>query len=170
MGVFDTDARPIRRGKAKVTTEFGHKVLIQEVENKIISNYAVYQGNPSDDTLLEDDVDKHEQTLGQTPKEVATDRGFGSKANEQMLKDKGVKRISLPYKSKKSAVRKAHEKQPWFKRLQRWRAGGETTISVLKRKYGLGRSLFRGTSGTKCWVGNSIFAYNLTKLARLSMV
>ena len=110
-----------------------------------------------------------EQTLGQTPYYAATDRGFGSKDNEQMLKDKGVKRISLPYKGKKSAARKAHEKQPWFKRLQRWRAGGEATISVLKRKYGLGRSLVRGTPATKCWVGNSIFAYNLTKLARLSM-
>lgn len=169
VSVFDKDARPIRRGKAKANTEFGYKVLIQEVENKIISNYAVYQGNPSDDTLLEKAVNRHEQTLGKTPKEVATDRGFSSKDNEQKLKDKGVKRISLPFKGKKSAARKIHEKQSWFKRLQRWRAGGEATISVLKRKYGLGRSLARGTPGTKCWVGNVIFAYNLTKLARLSM-
>lgn len=169
VSVFDIDARPIRRGKAKANTEFGYKIMLHEVENKIVSNYAVFQGNPSDDALLMDALDRHEQTLGLTPTAMATDRGFGSKDNEQKLKDKGVKRISLPYKGKKSAVRKAYEKQPWFRRLQRWRAGGEATISVLKRKYGLRRSLFRGTLGTKCWVGNSIFAYNLTRLARLSM-
>lgn len=89
------------------------------MENKIISGYAVYQRNPSDESLFETAIERHEQTLGKTPEEAATDRGFGSKDKEQMLKDKGVKRISLPFKGKKCYH---HEKQPWFKRLQRWRA------------------------------------------------
>ncbi|MBO8168868.1 MAG: transposase [Thermoanaerobacteraceae bacterium] len=63
------------------------------------------------------------------------------------------------------AKNKGKQKQSWFKRLQRWRAGGEATISVLKRKYGLKRSLCRGYEGTKTWVANGIFAYNLQRIA-----
>jgi len=169
VSIFDTDARPIRRGKAKTDTEFGYKIMLHEVENKIISNHTVYQGNPSDDALLMDAIDSYEKSFGKIPTALATDRGFGSKENEQKLIDKGIKEVSLPYKGKKSTARKAYEKQPWFRRLQCWRAGGEATINVLKRKYGLRRSLFRGLPGVKCWVSNAIFAYNLTKLARLSV-
>ncbi len=164
---YDQDARPIKKGKLKAPTEFGYKTIIQENEDRLITGYNVYQGNPPDESLFPKALEKHEQVCGRVPWGVATDRGFGSKANEDLCIEKGVKRISLPKKGRLSSRQKAIEKQSWFKRLQRWRAGGEATISVLKRKYGLGRSLSRGYQGTKTWVGNGIFAYNLRKLASM---
>lgn len=59
--------------------------------------------------------------------------------------------------------------RPGLSHLQKWRAGGEGTIGLLKRKYGLRRSLFKGTPGTNCWVALSIFAYNLRRIAVLSL-
>jgi hypothetical protein len=91
--------------------------------------------------------------------------GFGSKTNEELCTQKGVKRVSLPRKGRLSQKHK--QKQQWFKKLQRWRAGVKAAISVLKRKYCLRRSLSRGYEGTKTWVANGIFAYNLQRIASL---
>ena len=167
VSIYDTDARLIKKGKPKKPTEFGYKVLIQETEDHIITGFEVYMGNPSDDTLLSDSLEKHRELFGKAPWGVAGDRGFSSKANEELCVKEGVKRISLPKKGKLSKKQKAKEKQPAFRRLQRFRAGIEARISLLKRKYGLSRSLSRGYQGTKAWVGNGIFAYNLQKIASM---
>jgi len=67
-----------------------------------------------------------------------------------------------------SRERRAYQKQSWFKRLQRFRAGVEARISLLKRKFGLRRSLMRGSLGTEIWVGQGIFAHNLWQAARIA--
>ena len=165
VSIFDPEARPIKKGKLKAPTEFGYKVLLQETEEQVITGYQVLEGNPSDDTLLQGAVNNHKKTFRRNPQKVATDRGFGSQENEIALQTSGIKRCSLPRKGKLSQSRKKYQSQPWFKRLQRWRAGQEATISTLKRCYALRRSRFRGSKGTKTWVGFSIFAYNLKRLA-----
>ena len=125
------------------------------------------KGYPKDDNLLKPAVDIHIETFGRPPWAVATDRGFGNAKNEKYLQQHGVKRCSLPRKGKLTKSRKEYQSQSWLRRLQRWRAGGEATISVLKRKYGLNRSRFRGDKGTKTWVGLGILAYNLRRIATL---
>jgi IS5 family transposase len=167
VSLFDTNARPIRKGKLHSPTEFGRKVLIQDTEEHVITHYEVCKGNPGDDSLLTGAVDRHIQTVGRVPRSVATDRGFGSAKNEKELKDRGVKHISLPRKGKINTERKQMQSQPWFRRLQRWRAGGEAIISLLKRKYGLNRCRFRGVNGTETWVGFGVLAYNLKRIAAL---
>lgn len=167
VSLFDTNARPIRKGKLNNPTEFGRKVLIQDTEEHVITHYEVCHGNPSDDSLLPGAVDKHIQNVGRVPKAVATDRGFGSAKNEKALKDRGVKLCSLPRKGKINAERKQFQSQPWFRRLQRWRAGGEAIISLLKRKFGLDLCRFRREDGTETWVGYGILAYNLKQIATL---
>ena len=52
VSVFDPGARPIKKGKIKNPTEFGRKVLIAESEEGVITHYDVYEGNPSDESLL----------------------------------------------------------------------------------------------------------------------
>ncbi len=108
-------------------------------------------GNPSDENLLSEALERHEELFGKALWAVAADRGFGTKTNEELCAQKGVKRVSLPRNGRLSQKQKQKQKQPWFKRLQRWRAGVEATISVLKREYGLRRSLSRGYEGTKTW-------------------
>jgi IS5 family transposase len=167
ISIFAPDDRPIRRGKLHAPTEFGRKLLLTETEERIITDYRVLDGNPKDDTLLVPAVDRFIETFGRPPWGVATDRGFSSAKNELIMKQRGVKRCSLPRKGKLSESRKKFQSQSWFKRLQHWRAGGEATISVLKRKYGLKCSRFRGDRGTKTWVGLGILAYNVRRIATL---
>jgi IS5 family transposase len=161
VSIYDKDARPIKKGKLRVKAEFGYKAQIEECEKGFVSNYEVYKGNPADDTLLMDAVGRHEETFGRVPDAVTTDRGYGAKDNESKLKEAGVKKVAIPAKGKKSKARAILEKNRWFRRLVCWRAGAEAKISLLKRKYGLNRSLSRGYSGTSIWVGWGILTHNL---------
>jgi IS5 family transposase len=167
VSLFDIDARPIRKGKTRPDTEFGRKVLIGETDHGIVTTYEVLSENPADVTLLRTGVKGHRRLFRKRLKAVAGDRGFYSQANEDWLKDNGVKHVSIPVRGKTSEERRAYQKQSWFKRLQRFRAGGEAKISLLKRKFGLRRSLIRGDAGTKIWVGQGIFAHNLWQATRI---
>jgi len=166
VSIFDPDARPIRRGKARADTEFGRKVLIGETDHGIITTHKVFKGNPADATLLKTGVRGHRRLFRKRLKAVATDRGFYSQANEQWLHRGGIEQVSIPVRGKTSKQRRLEQKQPWFKRLQRFRAGSEGRISMLKRVFGLDRSLMRGSQGTAIWIGQGILAHNLWQAAR----
>jgi IS5 family transposase len=168
VSLFDAGARPIRKGKSRPDTEFGRKVLIGETDHGIISTYEVLAENPADVTLLKKAVKGHRRLFRKRLKEVAGDRGLYSQANEDWLKDNGVKQVSIPARGKVSQERRQYQRQSWFKRLQRFRAGCEAKISLLKRKFGLDRSLMRGDAGTNTWVGQGIFTQNLWQAARIA--
>lgn len=163
VSFHDPDARPIKKGKLSKATEFGYKVRIDETESGFITGYQVYHGNPSDEALLLSAVKNHRVLFGSLPHAVAKDRGFSSSKNEEQLTDMGVWHVSIPRRGKKSKRRTEYEQQPWFQNLQRFRAGGKAKISLLKRKYGLSRSRFRGHAGSKAWAGMGIMAHNLRR-------
>jgi transposase, IS5 family len=168
VSLFDVDARPVRRGKSQAETEFGRKVLLGETDHGIITTYQVLADNPSDTTLVKSAVKGHKRLFRKRLKAVTGDRGFYSGPNEDWLKENGVRQTSIPKRGKTSEERRRYQKQPWFKRLQRFRAGIEARISLLKRKFGLKRSRMRGSPGFNIWVGQGIFAHNLWQAARIT--
>jgi transposase, IS5 family len=164
VSVFEPQTEIIRKGKASKPTEFGKLVKIQEAENQIITHYEVYNQRPSDASLLVDAVEKHREQTGRIPHTIAADSGFYTQANEKQLQASGVKRISIPNRKTRSPERRAHQKQRWFKKGQRWRTGCEGRISVLKRRHGLNRCLYRGPEGMQRWVGLGVIADNLINI------
>jgi IS5 family transposase len=168
VSLFDVTARPIKRGKSRAETEFGRKIFIGETDHGIITTYEVLDENPADVTVLKAGIKGHRRLFRKRLKAVAGDRGFHSQANEDWLKGSGVKQVSIPARGKISRERRIYQKQSWFKRLQRFRAGCEARISLLKRKFGLRRSLMRGNTGTEIWVGQGIFTQNLWQAARIT--
>lgn len=165
VSLFDEGARPIQKGKLSPKTEFGRKVLIQEAEKGVVTDYQVHVGNPTDQSLLESAIDKHEEIFGSVPEELATDRGFYSPGQDDRLHERGVKHVSIPVRGNKSPLRKRIERSAWFRRLQRWRAGGEAKISLLKRKFGLRRTQVRGNPANQIWIGWGCIVHNLVLLA-----
>jgi len=164
VSMFEAHTEVIRKGKASKPTEFGKMVKVQEAEHQIVTHYEVYEERPADSDLLVTAVETHEKRLGGTPHLVAADAGFYSQANEKALEQQGVKRISIPSRNTKSEARKKLQKQRWFKDGQRWRTGCEGRISVLKRRHGLDRCLYRGQEGMKRWVGLGVIADNLINI------
>lgn len=164
VSLFEPHTEIIRKGKASKPTEFGKLVQIQEAENQIITHYEVFDQRPSDRELLLPAVTAHQQILGRVPKLVAADAGFYSQAQERAAQAKGVKWIAVPNRSTRSAERKKLEKSRWFRKAQAWRTGCEGRISVIKRRHGLSRCLYRGLGGMKRWVGLGVMADNLINL------
>jgi IS5 family transposase len=161
LSIFETHTEVIRKGKAHKPNEFGKLVLIQEAENQIITHYQVCEQRPADSTLLDGCLEQHVEQFGRAPERVAADPGFFSAANESKAEQMGVKQVSIPSHDTKSPARKQRQKQRWFKELQKWRTGCEGRISVLKRRHGLRRSLYRGPDGIRRWVGLGVIADNV---------
>jgi transposase, IS5 family len=164
VSVFEPQTEIIRKGKASKPTEFGKLVKIQEAENQIVTHVEVYEERPHDSALLVNAVEIHKEQIGETPHLVAADAGFYSQANEKRLEKMGVKNVSVPNRNTRSEQRRLQQKKRSFKAGQRWRTGCEGRISVLKRRHGLKRCLYRGLDGMKRWVGLGVIADNLINL------
>jgi transposase, IS5 family len=166
LSLFEPHTEVIRKGKAHKPNEFGRVVRVDEVENGIVSGYEVLEGNwPDTDSLLPA-LEHHEATFGQVPRMVAADRGFFSAANEREAEGWGVERVALPARGRLSRARAERQKQRWFRRALRWRAGVEATISDLKHPFSMVRATYKGESGFKRHVGWSVITKNLFSIAR----
>jgi len=166
VSIFEEHTSIIRRGKAGKDTEYGHKVWVDEVDGGIVSGYRVLAGNPSDQTQLEPALGNHRRVFGRPPGLVSADRGVYSSGNEAMAERMGVRWVCLPKPGRKSARREAHERQGWFRRGMRYRAGVEGRISVMKRRGYLGRCRDKGEEGFGRWVGWGVLTANLDTIAR----
>lgn len=166
LSLFETHTVAIRKGKAHKPTEFGRLVRIDEVENGIISNFHVAEGNPADATGFGPAVSQHVAIFGRAPQMATADRGFFSAANERAAEDAGVGHVVLPGRGPLSASRRAKQKERWFKRGLKWRAGIEPRIATLKHRFNMNRVKYKGDAGMKRGVGWSIIAQNLVSIAR----
>jgi IS5 family transposase len=166
VSIFEPHTSIIRRGKAGKETEYGHKVWLEETEGGIISGYRVLEGNPADQDQLLPTLKHHEERFGKPPRLVAADRGVYSPDNERECRKRGIERVCLPKPGKKSEERQEYERQRWFRRGMRFRAGIEGRISVSKRRGFLGRCREKGEEGFDRWVGWGVVCSNLSTIAR----
>jgi transposase, IS5 family len=163
--IFEPTTEIIRRGKASKPTEFGKMIKIQEAENQIITDFAIYDKRPADSDLLESAIQIHKERLGRAPDLAAGDAGFYSIAGEKAAHELGVAHVSVPNRKTKSAERRKLEKQRWFKQGQKWRTGCEGRISVLKRRHGLNRCRYKGDHGMWRWVGLGVIGDTLINIS-----
>lgn len=165
VSIHDIDARPIPKGKAGKPCEFGQEVQVQEDEH-FVTNWEI--NNKSSDTeFFSKAIDKHEELFDKPPNMVATDRGYWTPSNKEYASNAGVKNLSMPKKGKLNEKEKELQKTRAFKKGQRFRAGGEAKISLLKRRYKLDRCKYQSNPGLARWVGAGILACNLVTMARL---
>ena len=167
VSIFEDHTDIIKRGKSQCPTEFGHKISVVTGKTGLITQFEVLSGNPSDDSTLERILNNHIRQYDKAPWHFSGDRRYYSARNEQLLQEAGVKRISIKKPGYRSEERKGFEKQGWFKNLQKFRAGVEGVISGLMRGKGLKRCLWKGRRSFESYVGLSVVAFNLAKLAQL---
>jgi IS5 family transposase len=163
VSFHDAQVRPICKGKLNKPVEFGRTLQLVQDSSGVIVHYEVHCGNPNDSTQLLSLVRQTKNSLGVKPKEIAADRGYYSADNVLKLGKAGVEKVSIPKVGRLTRAETTHQQKKWFRELQRFRSGIEAAISMLKRKFGLGRVLAKGSAGTAIWTGLTIFAYNLWK-------
>lgn len=167
FSIFQPEVYCIRKGKRGKPNEFGKKVRFDQCDGKIITSWEIYDKNVSDSETFVPAIERHVKQFGKAPYMTAGDRGCYSSENERLAEELGVKRVSLPKRGKKSRKRTEHEKQRWFKVGQRFRAGSEGSISVLKRRHGLNRCLNRGNNAFERWIGWAVIGANLLTIAQV---
>src|SRR5205809_4922481 len=167
VSLFEHTTEIIRKGKPGKPTEFGKMIKVQEAENQIIVAFQVYDKRPADSALLVPAIEQHQQRLGVVPRVAAGDAGFFSAANETAAQKLGVAQVAVPFFGTKSVPRRKRQKERWFRKAQKWRIGCEGRISVLKRRHGLRRCLYKGDAGMHRWVGLGVIADNLIYIGRV---
>jgi IS5 family transposase len=135
LSLFEPHTQVIRKGKAHKPNEFGRLVRIDEAENGIVSGYQVLQGNSPDTSSWLPALEQHQASFGHAPRMATADRGFYSAKNERTAQALGVKQVALPARGHLSQGRAQRQKERWFRRALRWRAGCEATISTLKHPF-----------------------------------
>ncbi len=166
LSLFEPHTEVIRKGKGHKPNEFGRLVRMDEVENGIVSGYQVLCGNPADTTAWMPALEQHQACFGHAPKMATGDRGFFSAQNEREAQALRVKKVALPARGRLSAQRAQHQKQRWFRRALRWRAGLEATISTLKHPFSMWRATYKGGHGFERYVGWCVITKNLFSIAR----
>jgi IS5 family transposase len=166
VSLFESHSQVIRKGKAHKPNEFGRLVRVDEVENGIVSGYQVLEGNPADTGSFLPALEQHQSCFGRAPEMATADRGFFSARNERAAQKLGVKKVAIPAPGRLSRKRAQHQKQRWFRRALRWRAGIERTMSHLKHPFSMARARYKGDRGFQRYVGWSIITKNLFSIAR----
>jgi transposase, IS5 family len=166
LSLFEEHTQIITRQKMGKPREFGRKILIDEVDGGIISRYEVLEEVGREHPHLPASLEAHQEHFGGAPELLAGDRGLYSAENERLAQEAGVKRIVLPKSGPLSHEREQHEKQRWFSRGFRFRAGIEGRISVLMRTFWLDRCPEHGEKRMSRWVGWGILAHNLRQISR----
>lgn len=165
FSIFEKHTDIICRGKTGSRAEFGHKVDFAMGTSGLVVRYEVFDGNPGDNEVLERALADHERLFGTVPEKLTADRRYFSAANQEMALGKGVQKVAIPKPGRLNQERQELQREPWFRKLLRFRAGIEGCLSTLLRSFGLKRCLWKGWQSFKAYVGVSVLTYNLRLLA-----
>ena len=166
FSLFEEHTELLKRGKAGKAVEFGHKVLIAQTGEKFITHYRVMPTREEDKELVGETLDAHRALFGQAPTMFAADKGFYESVKQLAQLEKEIETVSICKKGRRTSAEAAREHDDAFQEGQRFRAGVEGSISVLKRAFKLNRCLFKGYKHFATSVGCAVFCHNLVLLAQ----
>jgi IS5 family transposase len=165
--LFEEHTELIKRGKAGKPVEFGHKLLLAQTGEKFIHHYQVLPHRIEDKDLLEPSLKAHKALFGRYPDLLAADKGFYESMKQLGDLEEDIATVSIAKKGRRTQEEYDRETSEAFIEGQRFRAGAEGSISVLKRAFKLGRCLFKGFKHYAAGVGLAVLCHNLVLLTRL---
>jgi len=138
---------------------FGHKVNLTDGKGKLILDCEILKGNPSDSQLFGDTLERIKKNYGKTPKSVAADGGYASRANLGKAADLGL--TNVVFNKVVGSLKNLTGSKHMETRLKKWRSGIEASISNLKRGFDISRCNWKGWENFQSKVLWSVIAYNI---------
>jgi len=136
VSIHRSHIRPIVRGKnGPKEVEFGPKCIISYVDGYAFLDEFGYE-NYYEGAKLKKSLELHERRFGEKPKEVITDRIFGTRENRKLLQEWGIEGAFMPLGRRTKISDSALKK---IKKRQRRRGRMEGIIGYGKVKFGLDR-------------------------------
>jgi IS5 family transposase len=164
LSIHEPHVVALSKGKRNKPTEFGTKVVLAMEPSGVIVAHKVYAENVADVKTIKPMIDAVEVKNGKPPEELGADRGMHHpKKDRERVGTARVRRVSIPTQGK---TRAENADDPWFRRLQRKRAGIEATIGHLKTDHRMERSRYKGLEGDRINVSLASIAWNLKKIVR----
>jgi hypothetical protein len=155
--------RPIVRGKARQSVEFGAKISISYVQGYVFLDEISWE-NFNESTYLQKQVELYYQNFGYYPKSIHVDQIYRTKANRKYCQERGI-RMSGPKLGRPPKNISKEEKEQALKD-ERIRNRVEGKFGEVKRRYGLDliKTKCQETSENK--IAMSILAMNLMTVLR----
>ena len=154
------------RHKPGQPVDIGRKLWLAEADGGIVTQAKVLDGAPPDAAEVEPSVQRHRCQFGRVPRLLTGDRSCSTATVRRQVEAAGVKRVALAHTGPPTAASRQRERQRWFRRGYRWRAGIEGRIGGLQRTYGLARCPDHGADGLGRWVGWGVVVHDLVVIAR----
>ena len=164
FSIFEDHTELLIRGKAQKPCEFGHMVTIAQTREKFITTYHVAEKSPHDSTMTNIVLEQHKTQFGQYPEKFAADKNYYKSMEDVQNWEMKIDVFSIGKKGRRNADETEREHSDEFRGMQKFRAGCEGSISVLKRGFGLKRLLSRSFNSFSAWVGTIVFCHNLVLL------
>ena len=155
--------RPIIRGKAKATVEFGAKLDISVVDGFTRLEYHSFEAYNESINLL-DMIERYKARTGSYPERILADKIYRNRENLAYCADKKI-RLSGPAlgRLKKGEIR--DKKQDYIDEAERIEV--ERKFSLAKRKCGIGLIVTRLKETTCHCLAMSILLLNLRKIGKV---
>lgn len=167
VSISQPHVRPIVRGKAGASVEFGAKLTISVVEGYVFTEKLSWE-NYNEGVDLIDQIEKYRERFGHYPESVHADKIYLNRANRSFCKDKGI-RLSGPKLGKPPGDKeKKHRDRKQQRQDEIDRIPVEGKIGNGKRKYGLDRIMTKRKETSETQIGVIILVMNLEKLRAAS--
>lgn len=167
VSISQPHVRPIVRGKAGASVEFGAKLTISVVGGYVFTEKLSWE-NYNEGVDLIDQIEKYRERFDYYPESVHADKIYLNRINRSFCKDKGI-RLSGPKLGKPPGDK---EKRRRDRKQQRQdevdRIPVEGKFGNGKRKYGLGRIMTKKKETSETQIGVIILVMNLEKLRAAS--
>lgn len=165
FSIFEDHTELHKRGKSRQPIEFGHLVTLGQTQEKFISYYMVEEQSRHDTVHKDEAIEDHKKKFGSYPKRFAADKNYHVSPEDTQEWEKEIDVYSVGKKGRRDDEETKREHSEAFRSAQRFRAGSEGSISVLKRAFGLKRCLNRGFKSFAATIGCLVFCHNLVLLA-----
>lgn len=152
--------------KDRRQTHYGHKICLTGGASNLVLDVSIERGNPADSDLFAPMLARHAAHYGCAPRQISADGGFASKQNLRWAKEQGV--VDVCFAKRRGLKIADMVRSTWiYRSLKRFRAGIESTLSALKRAFGMDRCPWSGWAGFQRYIWSIVVSHNLFTLARV---
>ena len=167
LSLYEPEVCVIVRKKAGAEVEFGNTLLLGENSQGLILDWELFKETaPADVRLLRQSVERMRTVFGPLLKELGADRGFDSKANQEILRELDIYNGVCPRSPQELKKRIRSWK---FNQMQDRRSQTEGRVAILKNVF-VGQPLrSKGFTNRALSLTWAVLTHNLWVMARMTL-
>ena len=163
VSIAQPHVRPIVRGKASASVEFGAKVATARIGGFVFIIHMEFD-NFSEAVYLEKAAEEYKRIFGFYPKTIIGDKAYGTNSNRNYCKSKGIRLSALKRGRQTEEARKAEKKQLYDDGCKRNAIEGD--YGITKRKFGLDLVMTKLFNTTMTAISFGFFIKNMERVLR----